>query len=132
MSLAPFLAPPLTPPRPRTAAGPAAARPAEPPAARPGTASGALGVLGVPAAPAVPWPWQAAAACGDLPPAVVFSKRAKVAAPALRACAGCPVRRECEEAVAPAESWFDGVCGGRLWRNGRPAALTSPSGSPRA
>lgn len=87
-----------------------------------------------PAAPptTVPWPWQASAACADLPPAVVFARRVKDAAPALRACAACPVRRECEQAVAPAESWFDGVCAGRLWRNGRPAALTSPSGSSRA
>ncbi|MFB7517848.1 WhiB family transcriptional regulator [Streptomyces sp. NPDC056144] len=68
-----------------------------------------------------PTPWQAAAACADLPPAVVFARRPKDAAPALRACAACPVRRECEGAVAPAESYFDGVCAGRLWRNGRPA-----------
>ncbi|WMX45536.1 hypothetical protein RGF97_12660 [Streptomyces roseicoloratus] len=53
-------------------------------------------------------------------PSVVFSRRGKEAAPALRACAVCPVSRECEAAVAPAESWFDGVCAGRLWRNGRP------------
>lgn len=86
---------------------------------------------GAAARPAVPWPWQASAACADLSPDVVFTKRAKIAAPALRACTACPVRIECEEAVAPADSWFDGVCGGRLWRNGRPAALTSPSGSSR-
>ncbi|MFI8518984.1 WhiB family transcriptional regulator [Streptomyces sp. NPDC085481] len=65
-------------------------------------------------------PWQAAAACAGLSPSVVFSRRGKEAAPALRACTVCPVRRECEAAVAPAESWFDGVCAGRLWRNGRP------------
>lgn len=68
-------------------------------------------------------PWQSAAACAGLPPAVVFSKKPKVAAPALRACAGCPVRRQCEEAVAPADNWFDGVCGGRLWRRGRPVEV---------
>ncbi|MFF1507770.1 WhiB family transcriptional regulator [Streptomyces sp. NPDC058326] len=68
-----------------------------------------------------PTPWQAAAACSGLSPSVVFARRAKEAAPALRACSACPVRRECESAVAPAESYFDGVCAGRLWRNGRPA-----------
>ncbi|MFJ3900451.1 WhiB family transcriptional regulator [Streptomyces sp. NPDC090025] len=67
-----------------------------------------------------PTPWQAAAACAGLSPSVVFSRRGKEAAPALRACAVCPVRSECEAAVAPAENWFDGVCAGRLWRNGRP------------
>ncbi|MER5194713.1 WhiB family transcriptional regulator [Streptomyces sp. NPDC002755] len=75
--------------------------------------------------------WQSAAACGGLSPRVVFSKKAKVAAPALRACADCRVRRACEEAVAPADNWFDGVCGGRLWRSGRPvpvpAHLLSPA-----
>ncbi|WP_425245729.1 WhiB family transcriptional regulator [Streptomyces sp. NEAU-NA10] len=67
--------------------------------------------------------WQTAAACAGLPPRVVFSKKAKEAAPALRACARCAVRSACEEAVAPAENWFDGVCGGRLWRSGRPVAV---------
>ncbi|MEU7011812.1 WhiB family transcriptional regulator [Streptomyces sp. NPDC046332] len=63
--------------------------------------------------------WQAAAACAGLSPAAVFARRVQHAAPALRACVRCPVRRECEQAVAPAESYFDGVCAGRLWRNGR-------------
>ncbi|MET7655963.1 MULTISPECIES: WhiB family transcriptional regulator [unclassified Streptomyces] len=67
--------------------------------------------------------WQSAAACAGLSPRVVFSKKARDAAPALRACAGCPVRRACEQAVAPAENWFDGVCGGRLWRSGRPVPV---------
>ncbi|MEU6881412.1 WhiB family transcriptional regulator [Streptomyces sp. NPDC046712] len=71
--------------------------------------------------------WQAAAACAGLSPAVVFARRVQQAAPALRACEVCPVRRECEQTVAPAESFFDGVCAGRLWRNGRavPAARTA-------
>lgn len=76
-----------------------------------------------------PTPWQAAAACAGLSPAVVFARRERQAAPALRACAGCPVARECEAAVAPAESWFDGVCAGRLWRNGRPVKPRSRPGT---
>ncbi|MFD7086558.1 WhiB family transcriptional regulator [Streptomyces sp. NPDC056730] len=67
--------------------------------------------------------WRAAAACSGLPPRIVFARHASTAGPALRACARCPVVRECEEAVAPAASWFDGVSAGRLWRNGRPVAL---------
>ncbi|MFI9153781.1 WhiB family transcriptional regulator [Streptomyces sp. NPDC053367] len=66
---------------------------------------------------------QSAAACAGLPPEVVFATKAGRAAPALRACAGCAVRRECEAVVAPEDNWFDGVCGGRLWRSGRPVAL---------
>ncbi|GHJ93079.1 hypothetical protein SNE510_25980 [Streptomyces sp. NE5-10] len=76
-----------------------------------------------------PTPWQAAAACAGLSPAVVFARRERQAAPALRACAVCPVARECEAAVAPAESWFDGVCAGRLWRNGRPVKPRSRPGA---
>ncbi len=67
--------------------------------------------------------WRAAAACAGLPPEVVFARRAADAAPALLACSRCPVLRQCEESVAPAESWFDGVSAGRLWRNGRPVNL---------
>ncbi len=78
-----------------------------------------------------PTPWQAAAACAGLSPAVVFARRERQAAPALRACAVCPVARECEAAVAPAESWFDGVCAGRLWRNGRPVKPRSRAGAGR-
>jgi len=83
-------------------------------------------------------PWQAAAACQGLPAGTVFARRVADAEPALRACAVCTVRRACEETVAPAESWFDGVCAGRLWRNGRPvtlpdalvAALSGPADEP--
>ncbi|AXI78051.1 WhiB family transcriptional regulator [Peterkaempfera bronchialis] len=69
--------------------------------------------------------WQATAACAGLPPHVVFARRPQDAAPALRACAACLVQRECEEVVAPADTWFDGVSSGRLWRNGRPVATLS-------
>ncbi|MFI6618692.1 WhiB family transcriptional regulator [Streptomyces sp. NPDC050528] len=74
------------------------------------------------------------AACAGLPPKAVFSKKVKEAAPVLRACARCPVRRECERIVAPADNWFDGVCGGRLYRSGRPVEIpahlmpTAPTG----
>ncbi|WP_327401933.1 WhiB family transcriptional regulator [Streptomyces sp. NBC_01288] len=67
--------------------------------------------------------WQTAAACAGLPPKAVFSKKVKEAAPVLRACARCTVRRDCERIVAPADNWFDGVCGGRLYRSGRPVEI---------
>ncbi|MEV6545001.1 WhiB family transcriptional regulator [Streptomyces sp. NPDC051665] len=72
-----------------------------------------------PVEPVGPVGWQTAAACAGLPPKAVFSKKVKEAAPVLRACARCPVRRDCERIVAPADNWFDGVCGGRLYRSGR-------------
>ena len=66
---------------------------------------------------------QTAAACAGLPPKAAFSKKVKEAAPVLRACARCPVRRDCERIVAPADNWFDDVCGGRLHRSGRPVEI---------
>lgn len=65
-------------------------------------------------------------ACAGLDPRAVFARRVKDAAPVLRACARCRLHEACERAVAPAESWFDGVCAGRLWRNGRPVATAGP------
>lgn len=66
---------------------------------------------------------EPAPACAGMPPHVVFARRAADAAPALLACSRCPVTRWCEETVDPAHTWFDGVCAGRLWRNGRPVDL---------
>ncbi|AZK95938.1 MULTISPECIES: WhiB family transcriptional regulator [Streptomyces] len=63
--------------------------------------------------------WRTAAACAGLPPQIIFARREAEARPALEACRRCPVARRCEESVAPAESYFDGVSAGRLWRNGR-------------
>ncbi|MBO0513368.1 WhiB family transcriptional regulator [Streptomyces beijiangensis] len=63
--------------------------------------------------------WRRAAACANLPERSVFSRLRSEAEPVLRACNQCPIKRECEAVVDPAHTWFDGVSGGRLWRNGR-------------
>ncbi|WP_432092147.1 WhiB family transcriptional regulator [Streptomyces sp. bgisy100] len=68
--------------------------------------------------------WRAGARCATLPPTAVFSRRPIDAAPALRACNTCPVVEFCLRAVDPANTWFDGVCGGRLWSNGREVPLS--------
>ncbi|MFG2721602.1 WhiB family transcriptional regulator [Streptomyces sp. NPDC048416] len=67
--------------------------------------------------------WRTHAACIGLPDRAVFARDPEAALPALRACAICPVRRSCLEAVEPRRSWFDGVSGGRLWRNGQEVTL---------
>ncbi|MFF4571456.1 WhiB family transcriptional regulator [Streptomyces sp. NPDC001410] len=67
--------------------------------------------------------WRRAAACANLPPRLVFTRDPSAARHTLRACNKCPIRRECEAIVDPAHSWFDGVSGGRLWRNGRAVAV---------
>ncbi|WP_328670528.1 WhiB family transcriptional regulator [Streptomyces sp. NBC_00328] len=63
--------------------------------------------------------WRRAAACGNLPQHYVFTRKLSDAEHTLRACNQCPIRRECEAVVDPSHTWFDGVSGGRLWRNGR-------------
>ncbi|MFE7571484.1 WhiB family transcriptional regulator [Streptomyces sp. NPDC057539] len=69
--------------------------------------------------------WRRAAACADLPQRSVFTRNPAEAAPALRACNYCPIRQQCKAIVDPERTWFDGVSGGRLWRNGRVVA-TAP------
>ncbi|GGV26746.1 hypothetical protein GCM10010245_43920 [Streptomyces spectabilis] len=66
--------------------------------------------------------WRRSAACADLPPHSVFTRIPSEAAAVLRACNQCPIRKECEAVVDPGRTWFDGVSGGRLWRNGRAVA----------
>lgn len=59
----------------------------------------------------------------DLPPHILErTPRSKVVAamqPTLKLCAECPFTRECVERVAPTESFYDGVCGGKVYRNGQ-------------
>lgn len=38
--------------------------------------------------------------------------------PGLALCRECPFRDRCLELVRPAESFYDGVCAGRVYRNG--------------
>lgn len=71
--------------------------------------------------------WRRDAACVDLPQQYVFTRTLAEAAPVLRACNQCPIRRECEAVVDPSHSWFDGVSGGRLWRNGRAVKPHKPA-----
>ncbi|MFE7787016.1 hypothetical protein [Streptomyces nigrescens] len=37
----------------------------------------------------------------------------------LTVCEGCPYRARCIALVLPRHSKFDGICGGRLWHDGR-------------
>ncbi|MFG2206546.1 hypothetical protein [Streptomyces sp. NPDC048638] len=63
--------------------------------------------------------WRTRARCAGLPADSVFSRCLDEARPVLRACNTCPVVERCLRTVDPANTWFDGVCAGRLWSNGR-------------
>ena len=57
----------------------------------------------------------------DMPTDLRLSKRTAVVehfAHALSLCASCPLTQACLERVAPKPSYYDGVCGGLVWRNG--------------
>lgn len=46
---------------------------------------------------------------------------------ALGMCEECPVRLWCLRQVDPARSYFDGVAGGHVWKEGRPQdRMTNP------
>ncbi|MEV6547754.1 hypothetical protein AB0M57_03480 [Streptomyces sp. NPDC051597] len=76
--------------------------------------------------------WRRAAACANLPQHSVFARVPSDAEPVLRACNQCPIRTECEVVVDPAHTFFDGVSGGRLWRNGREVKRPPASASGQA
>ena len=63
------------------------------------------------------------AACRELPPQVFDARTHADAQAALACCHGCLCRRACNQWMRPARSFYDGVCAGKLWRNGKPADL---------
>jgi hypothetical protein len=64
-----------------------------------------------------PWSLQRAA-CKGADPVLFDETFGERVFDALSYCDRCPVIPECEDYVQPRRSYFDGVAGGRLWRNG--------------
>lgn len=60
------------------------------------------------------------AACKGADPSLFDHYEGDEVDDALSYCDRCPVIQECEEYVSPRRSYFDGVCGGKIWRNGHP------------
>jgi WhiB family redox-sensing transcriptional regulator len=58
------------------------------------------------------------AACVGLPPEWFDAVTHGTADFALAACRDCPVTDLCVEVLNPSKTYMDGVCGGRVWRNG--------------
>lgn len=42
-----------------------------------------------------------------------------LAMPGLNVCKGCPFWQNCEDLVQPKTSYYDGICGGKVWKNGK-------------
>lgn len=70
------------------------------------------------------------APCRDSDPWLFDQTHIDLAQPALNICRTCPFWQECEEWVSPKSNHYDGIVGGKLWRNGRILAkldATSPN-----
>ncbi|MFI6979836.1 hypothetical protein ACIBSV_14750 [Embleya sp. NPDC050154] len=74
--------------------------------------------------------WRLSAACIGLPEHAVLGTDRTAALPALAACEHCPIIAPCLAIVDPEHTWFDGVSGGRLWRNGREVTVRSGIDTP--
>ena len=63
------------------------------------------------------------AECRKADPSLFDHIDLNLAQPALHYCNTCLVRVECIKWVRPEKSFFDGVCGGSVWKNGKQIAM---------
>lgn len=59
------------------------------------------------------------APCRDSDPWLFDQINLDLAQPALNICKTCSFWNECEELISPRASYYDGICGGKVWRNGK-------------
>ena len=57
-------------------------------------------------------------ACAGQDPAMFDATTFPAARKALAWCSICPITEECLAIIRPQRTWFDGVAGGIVWRNG--------------
>ena len=67
------------------------------------------------------------APCRDCDPWLFDKTQIDLAQPALAYCQRCPFWEKCESLVEPQPSFYDGVCGGKVWRNGKVLARLDAS-----
>lgn len=67
------------------------------------------------------------APCRQVDPWLFDQHTIDLARPALRICQPCPFWQECEDLIRPRQNFFDGVCGAKVWRNGRVLAKLVPA-----
>jgi hypothetical protein len=61
----------------------------------------------------------AIAPCVEADPWLFDQNNIDLALPALDYCRYCPFWNECDEWVQPKKNSYDGVVGGRVWKNGK-------------
>lgn len=67
------------------------------------------------------------APCRESDPWLFDQYQLDLAQPGLQHCKGCPFWQNCEDLVQPKSSYYDGICGGKVWRNGRVLASLHPT-----
>ena len=71
--------------------------------------------------------FTALAPCRDSDPWLFDQFNLDLAQPALNYCARCPFWEKCESLVQPKSNAYDGIVGGKVWRNGRVVAKLDAS-----
>ena len=64
------------------------------------------------------------AACIGMPPQVFDGKSAYDIHAGIMVCRSCLVRQPCLEWLRPRRTFYDGIAGGKLWRDGKQIAVT--------
>lgn len=67
------------------------------------------------------------ASCREADPWLFDQFNLDLAQPGLNYCARCPFWTECESLVEPKSNAYDGIVGGKVWRNGRVIAKLDAS-----
>ena len=67
------------------------------------------------------------APCARKDPWLFDQMQIDMAIPALQICKGCSFWQNCEDLLEPKRSYYDGICGGKVWKNGRILAKLNPS-----
>lgn len=69
----------------------------------------------------------AIAPCSKADPWLFDQNQVDLALPGLNYCRFCPFWQECDEWVEPEKYFYDGVVGGKVWKNGRVLARLDES-----
>lgn len=71
------------------------------------------------------------APCRDADPWLFDQSNLDLAQPGLRYCRTCIFWQECESLVEPKTNAYDGIVGGKVWRNGKVLARLDPASPSR-
>jgi len=69
----------------------------------------------------------AVAPCRDADPWLFDQSNLDLAQPGLKYCQSCIFWNECESLVEPKSNAYDGIVGGKVWRNGKVLAKLDPT-----